>query len=840
MNQVQKGLLEFVSKINEISGFRDESINRTFEHFAEELSYRVGALERLNYDRNEALQWRMNELTAAYGQHLGGMCHALQSFQKTSIPIIQRAQEHRGLGLQGLSAVATFFSGITASAIQYEISDIPTPLQSAVNGLWILSLACSVASAVSAQAVFFWCTSKFSSPTKYTPGVEFRWIAFAFVLLKFQNTGFIGRVLLYTPLAYLSCSVFTFMVGLSVFTFSSEQHIVVSVLVTVFTGIVSFKLVVFGSWIALEHLAYSQTKGEHWLLQIPMSRFARDTIRYLASKTKPSKQSRTAQESTNPKPDDDAEKGSQPKSQPSSKLDRRAPSKARKETLRAIIQSKKISDFKDQYRNSGRESSIYVTHADKVYINNLKLSAVVPQHNGLIKHLAFNPKDQSLLATCGWDGRALISSINQNISLKFPLDHSQNNGKDSSDQPQDDQQSPTVGKPPIEEASVQVREVAWSLDGMMLATRTSEVVRIWDAENGNLLKTIQRDTTKPSRRSVEGIAWTTFINENASPQSNGEKHESEDKNKRKDEGREGNTNRGETKEVPMNKRKDKDKLKPCLLVIEHVCELEENQQVVKSTDITRHYLPTQDTSYRDLKSAWSNSKHVTANVPTNIISVGVVDNSSLIAIGTDAAVNNAKSEVEKFIFLLNFFRPDFKNSRKSPLTGAVRNISVTTHKDTALALVIYKYQGTYPQLWSIRLKSDPYKSHFKYVQSYFSKATADFSGRGCFGGLNDSYVCCSSQEGEIFVWNRVTGLLIGRINFVDDEHVKFFACNKLDYPAFQCASGAVDGLLSLWTASDAERTSESRDIIEGLPGRTPLGSPGQILPVLHETKAYID
>lgn len=81
-----------------------------------------------------------------------------------------------------------------------------------------------------------------------------------------------------------------------------------------------------------------------------------------------------------------------------------------------------------------------------------------------------------------WDGRALISSINQNISLKFPLDHSQNNGKDSSDQPQDDQQSPTVGKPPIEEASVQVREVAWSLDGMMLATRTSEVVRIWDAE----------------------------------------------------------------------------------------------------------------------------------------------------------------------------------------------------------------------------------------------------------------------------------------------------------------------------------------------------------------------
>ncbi|KAH7339770.1 hypothetical protein B0J17DRAFT_374352 [Rhizoctonia solani] len=185
MGQVGEVLVAFVKRINEISGFQDELINQTFSSFAEELEYRVGAFERLRYTRNEGFNEHINILAVVFGQYLSDMHQALKGFQKNSIPIIQRAQEHRQLGLQGLSAMATFFSGITASTLQYQLNNSFAPLESVVNGLWIMSLACSVASAVSAQVIYFWCSSRSSSPDKYTPGV-------------------IGRVLKHTPVVYLT------------------------------------------------------------------------------------------------------------------------------------------------------------------------------------------------------------------------------------------------------------------------------------------------------------------------------------------------------------------------------------------------------------------------------------------------------------------------------------------------------------------------------------------------------------------------------------------------------------------------------------------------------------
>ncbi|CAE6483321.1 unnamed protein product [Rhizoctonia solani] len=204
MDQVGDNLERFMERINEISGFHDELINQTFAAFSGELKHRAAVLRRLKYRPNTAFKERINKLSVVFGQHLEGMREALKSFQKNSIPVIQLSQERRGLGLQGLSAVATFFSGINATAIQYQLNEPPTLLRSAVNGLLITSLACSAASAVSAQVVYFctyispWlkdaqvtitiiCTgriSKFSSPSKYTPG-------------------FIAHILQYTPLIYL-------------------------------------------------------------------------------------------------------------------------------------------------------------------------------------------------------------------------------------------------------------------------------------------------------------------------------------------------------------------------------------------------------------------------------------------------------------------------------------------------------------------------------------------------------------------------------------------------------------------------------------------------------------
>lgn len=71
------------------------------------------------------------------------------------------------------------------------------------------------------------------------------------------------------------------------------------------------------------------------------------------------------------------------------------------------------------------------------------------------------------------------------------------------------------------------------------------------------------------------------------------------------------------------------------------------------------------------------------------------------------------------------------------------------------------------------------------------QAQVNFSGRGCFGGPKNKYVCCSSQgklilatssnkdttpfisEGEIFIWDRETGLPLCTIQPCDEEHVRW-------------------------------------------------------------------
>ncbi|CAE6426983.1 unnamed protein product [Rhizoctonia solani] len=357
----------------------------------------------------------------------------------------------------------------------------------------------------------------------------------------------------------------------------------------------------------------------------------------------------------------------------------------------------------------------------------------------------------------------------------------------------------------------------WSLDGKKLATRTRKAVRIWSSKDGSLLGTIQASNNNCT---IEAIAWTSSSIESSNDQSNGESNKGDDTYDER-ENKEGNdtTKTDEIKTNPGNKIKIESekgkKGEPQLLVVEHVYKAD--QKMAGSTAILRYRHDT-----NNINNPWSSTSSKIID-HTSVISIGVVDDYRLVAVGVDTG-GDPKSETEKFIRLFDFVRG--KTMSIAPLPGAPRNISVIVspeyliiaRKNVVAVLVTYKHQSAYPQLWSIRL-TDPYTKHphtqstsrhdFVYIQSYFSKETSDFSGRGCFGGLDNSYVCCSSQEGEIFIWDRVTGLLIGTINPASDEHIKFFTCNKQASPEFRCASGAVDGILSLWTANvrNTERTS---------------------------------
>jgi WD repeat-containing protein 26 len=64
------------------------------------------------------------------------------------VPTIRFAQKHGAQNLQNLSTVATFFSAVTATTLQFSYTLPTDALGSAVNSFWFASLVFSIASAV--------------------------------------------------------------------------------------------------------------------------------------------------------------------------------------------------------------------------------------------------------------------------------------------------------------------------------------------------------------------------------------------------------------------------------------------------------------------------------------------------------------------------------------------------------------------------------------------------------------------------------------------------------------------------------------------------------------------
>lgn len=733
MERLRDSVEMFVQRVNERSRFQDESVNQSFLSFADDLEYRVRALGRYKQQLNSRpFKERINKLATGFGQHMHKMKHALKEFQATGIPIIQGAQHHRGHRLQVLSAVATFFSGVTASTIQYRVNEASSNYQDAVNGLWIMSLACSLACAISAQISYHWRTSRFSESPESTPAI-------------------ILYVLECSPLFYLCSSVSTFMVGLSVFTFSSNQHRAVSVTVTIFTGIILLQLVHYAVWYILEREVYVRTKGEQGFFQVladqhkQLYKVKDIQLRVALLKILAPRRPRAPVEQ-----DKEAGPGNEVSIKPNQKDDLNQSKMNISPRMRLVVEKmiqhsreEKIRKLIEKYQDSRRNSSVYLSYADKQEVVALQLFNAVGKHNGLIKHLAFSPNGR-LLATCGWDGRAIISHVDDNILLKCTLQHTENPSSAASLA-----QLRILGKHTAEEL---VREVAWSPDSQKLATLTEKAVRIWNVVDGTLEHQI------PHSQNYEAIAWTPS-------------------------GRE-------------------------LILIKHVpASNNATKPTVGSTYVVRYTYPADlqggstGNMFKDIKDA-------------KVTNMALVDDSTLIAVGSCLVDTGVKKipKSEKTLILFNFVLGDALSM--VPLSGEVRGVDIThPQKNIWLVLLTYKHEKAFPELWKINMHVP--QKEFHLIRTYFAKASCDFSGRGCFGGPEDIYVCCSSQDGEIYIWNRDTGLLLHTVHPDNDEHIKFFACNKRAFPDFLCASGAVDGMLSIWGSRNriaADNRSEAATV----------------------------
>ena len=78
------------------------------------------------------------------------------SLGKLGVKTIRGAQKHSAANLINLSTVATLFSGVTATMIQFSYMSTGNVEANAVNGFWFTSLVFSISAAVNSLLGLSW------------------------------------------------------------------------------------------------------------------------------------------------------------------------------------------------------------------------------------------------------------------------------------------------------------------------------------------------------------------------------------------------------------------------------------------------------------------------------------------------------------------------------------------------------------------------------------------------------------------------------------------------------------------------------------------------------------
>jgi len=90
------------------------------------------------------------------GEHFDTITATLVMYIEVGVPTIQYSQQHGAANLLNLSTVATFFSAVTATTLQFSFELTNTRVQVAVNSFWFSSLVFSIAAAVNSLMGLTW------------------------------------------------------------------------------------------------------------------------------------------------------------------------------------------------------------------------------------------------------------------------------------------------------------------------------------------------------------------------------------------------------------------------------------------------------------------------------------------------------------------------------------------------------------------------------------------------------------------------------------------------------------------------------------------------------------
>ncbi|KAF8649190.1 hypothetical protein AX16_005988 [Volvariella volvacea WC 439] len=250
LEALARDVTAFLNSLNEFPEFTDEAVNASILAFEGDLRYWASCLKEYQGQfRYPAVQRYIHDLTTDMGDHIDSITSTLSMFIEVGVPTIRFAQKHGATNLLNLSTVATFFSAVTATTLQFSFELDRGPAADSVNCFWFASLVFSIAAAVNSLLGLTWKQAMYRSPGHRVPWWVLIWIK-------------------RSPLVFLVMSVACFSIGLCCFTYATHQAPITSTITTVFTTFTSFGLAAVSAWFATERWIFLRHHGKKWLSDV--------------------------------------------------------------------------------------------------------------------------------------------------------------------------------------------------------------------------------------------------------------------------------------------------------------------------------------------------------------------------------------------------------------------------------------------------------------------------------------------------------------------------------------------------------------------------------------------
>ncbi|KAJ6595621.1 WD40 repeat-like protein [Mycena vulgaris] len=773
-------IVTFGRCLNEFPEFNDEAINASITSFEGDLRYWSSCLRVYHGQfRYPAVQRYVHDLTAEMGEHIDSITSTLVMFVEIGVPTIRFGQKHKTDNLLNLSTVATFFSAVTATTLQFSFNLTTSSLQDAVNSFWFASLVFSIAAAVNSLLGLTWKQAMYRSPGHRVPWWVLIWIK-------------------RSPLVFLVMSVACFSIGLCLFSYASNQARVTSIITTIFTIFTSFGLAAVSAWFASERYVFLRHRGRKWLLDVLLDskeqfmtlpgverirrvfrgikrrfRTVSRAVRRIGSKTV----NLLSANSSDSEKSDDLEANILPVSNghsretsamasvaqlaaggasssvlstheastsnsptvPAAKSDAATPTTPGptrgkllwKNALQTVkMRSVAASPFGTRAPHRQRTTSSTLTAPfgeRKRTIMEEPMPAVVVRS----RVATLRPKLNMLVATEGLDAhQALVRHLQFSPDGKFLATSSW----DRTSIIWRIEKPSLVLHRVLAHAQGFVGQVAWSDTGNMLLTKLIRGMKVW-TEDGVCQKTIDRQTN------VESITW--FPGSQA------------------------------------------------FLSVEG--------STVTKLDLRGNILDQYDFGRMKL--------HDVAVTPDGMRLLGVGP-----LLESPTGLHPSKSPAEKRLAVYNMELKQIEH--QTPVLNDVRDVTLARNTRHGLvALVSYENKAP-PQLWKMELIKDRENAALLVAKltlrhTYMPKHVVEFAGPSYFGGKNDELVLCAGKAGDIHIWDQESGTLLRHIRAQAQQSgdLTCIAWNPAAEDPFMFATGSHDGAVRIWTQPAAGATT---------------------------------